>query len=244
VDAGSADQVVHPGAVYLHLGESYLSDDLDHRAGEALVARARPGYLTQPQLRASLSITRVRRVRPLGAGRIHLGEVEVTSQVVGYLRRDELTGQVWDATPLDLPERRTRTTAVWWTLDPAALPAGTAAEVSEARLDAGVHAAEHLSLGLLPVFAPCDRWDIGAASDIRHPETEQITVFVHDQQAGGTGFADRAYAVAESWLGAARDRVLSCGCEAGCPACILSSCGSSRGLDKFTAAEVLALLVG
>ena len=174
---------------------------------------------------------------------MHLGEVEVTSQVVGYLRRDEVTGQVWDATPLDLPERRTRTTAVWWTLPEPALPAGTAAEMSEARLDAGVHAAEHVSLGLLPVFAPCDRWDIGAASDIRHPDTEQITVFVHDQQAGGTGFAERAYAVAEDWIRAARDRVVSCDCDLGCPACILSSCASNRALDKFTAADVLALLL-
>ncbi len=243
VDAGSADQVVHPGAVYLHLGESYLCEELDVETGEALVRPARPGYLTQPQVRASLSIRHERLSRVLGAGRVHLGEVEVTAQVVGYLRRDEVTGQVWDATPLDLPEHRARTTAVWWTLEETALPAGTAAAMSETRLDAGVHAAEHLSLGLLPVFAPCDRWDIGAASDIRHPDTEQITMFVHDQQAGGTGFAERGYAVAEDWIRAARDRVLSCACDLGCPACILSSCASSRALDKLTAADVLSLLL-
>ncbi len=238
VDGASADLVVHPGAVYLHLGESYLCDTLDRELGEAMVRRARPGYVTQPQVETSLSIVAERGSRPLGSGRIHLGEVEVTSRVAEYLRRDEVTGQVWDATPLELPERLTRTVAVWWTLDAATVSDA----LTEARLDAGVHAAEHVCLGLLPAFAPCDRWDIGAVSDIRHPQTERITVFVHDQQAGGTGFAERAYEIADEWLRAARTRVAACSCELGCPACILAVCGSSRPLDKATAGDVLALL--
>ncbi len=203
VDGSSADLVVHPGAVYLHQGESYLCDTLDRELGEALVRRARPGYVTQPQVETSLSIVAERGSRALGSGRIHLGEVDVASRVTEYLRRDEVTGQVWDATPLELPERVTRTVAVWWTLDAAVV----SDELTEARLDAGVHAAEHVCLGLLPAFAPCDRWDIGAVSDIRHPQTEKITVFVHDQQAGGTGFAERAYEVA--------DRVAACGSDPG-----------------------------
>lgn len=242
-DAASADLVVHPGAVYLHLGDSYVCEEVDGGQGEALVRRSRPGYLTSPLLETSLSVAQEHRSRPLGDGRIHLGEVEVTSRVTGYLRRDEVTGQVWDSTPLELPEQRIRTSAVWWTLNPATLPAERFADVSDVRLDAGVHAAEHLCLGLLPVFAPCDRWDVGAVSDVRHPQTEQITVFVHDQQAGGTGFADRAYTVADAWLEAAAARIASCECELGCPACILSVCGSSRALDKSTATALLSLLV-
>ena len=240
VDGSSADLVVHPGAVYLHQGESYLCDTLDRELGEALVRRARPGYVTQPQVETSLSIVAERGSRALGSGHIHLGEVDVASRVTEYLRRDEVTGQVWDATPLELPERVTRTVAVWWTLNSAVV----SEELTEARLDAGVHAAEHVCLGLLPAFAPCDRWDIGAVSDIRHPQTEKITVFVHDQQAGGTGFAERAYEVADRWLQAARIRVTACSCELGCPACILSACGSSRALDKATAGDVLAQLTG
>lgn len=238
VDGASADLVVHPGAVYLHLGETYLCDGFDRDLGEAMVRRARPGYVTQPQVETSLSIVAERGSRRLGSGRVHLGEVDVTSQVTEYLRRDEVTGQVWDATPLELPERVTRSVAVWWTLDPSS----ASDDVTEARLDAGVHAAEHVCFGLIPAFAPCDRWDIGAVSDVRHPQTELITVFVHDQQPGGTGFAERAYEVADEWLRAARSRVVSCDCELGCPACILSVCGSSRPLDKATAGDLLALL--
>jgi DEAD/DEAH box helicase domain-containing protein len=251
VDAFSADLVVHPGAVYLHLGDSYLCEELDRDQREALVRRERPGYLTQPQLETSLRVVGERRSRPLGVGRVHLGEVEVASRVTGYLRRDEVSGQVWDSTPLELGERRLSTTAVWWTLDPAELAgslpsswSGLAEEWSDLRLDAGVHAAEHLCLALLPVFAPCDRYDLGAVSAVRHPQTQQLTVVVHDQQPGGTGFADRAYAVADAWVRAALARVSSCDCELGCPACILSVCGSNRPLDKQVATQLLGLLAG
>jgi DEAD/DEAH box helicase domain-containing protein len=94
--------------------------------------------------------------RPAGAGRVCFGEVAVTSQVTGYLRRDELAGTVWDETPLDLPERTLQTQATWWSVDLAAIPE----ENSLAELAAGLHGAEHAALGLLPIFTQCDRWDI------------------------------------------------------------------------------------
>ncbi len=242
VDAGTADLVVHPGAVYLHLGETYLCEDRDPDDSEAFVRAARPGYLTQPQQQREVTILNARLTRDVGRGRIHLGEVEVTSRVTSYLRRDQFTGQVWDSTPLDLPERRARTSAVWWTVDPSDLPDEMRVG-SPVRLDAGVHAAEHVCLALLPAFAPCDRWDVGAHSDPQHRQTGATTVFVHDQQAGGTGFADRAYAVAEDWLRAAFERVRDCDCELGCPACILTTCGSNRGLDRAGATELLRRLL-
>ncbi len=242
VEESAADLVAHPGAVYLHLGETYLCEEWDDADREILVRSARPGYLTQPQQRGDVTILRERARRPLGSGSVHLGDVQVTSQVTSFLRRDLVTGQVWDSTPLDLPERCFRTTAVWWGLPESELPPELAVG-SQARLDAGVHAAEHLCVGLLPVFAPCDRWDVGAHSDPSHPQTGAVTVFVHDRHAGGTGFADRAFAVAEAWIRASSDRVRSCDCELGCPACILAPCGSSRGLDRSAATSLLQRLL-
>ena len=164
VDAGTADLVVHPGAVYLHLGETYLCEDRDPNDHEA-IRPARPTGLPHPTAAAQRRCDPARAdQRAVGRGRIHVGEVEVTSQVTSYLRRDQFSGQVWDSTPLDLPERRTRTAAVWWTLAETELPDELRAG-SQARLDAGVHAAEHVCLALLPAFAPCDRWDVGSHSD-------------------------------------------------------------------------------
>ena len=242
VDAISADATLHPGAIYLHRGDTYLCEVLDHDGGEALVRAARPGYLTQARVDASVSITRELQSHPLGRGRVGYGEVEVASQVTGYLRRDELTGTVWDETPLELPRRVRRTTATWF-----AIPSALVDEEVDARpLAGGAHAAEHALLGLLPMFAPCDRWDVGGFSDMGASDEDTISIFLHDHQMGGAGFTERGYRRAEEWLRSALIRVESCSCDFGCPACIVSAdCGRvNQSLDKATAASLLRLLVG
>ena len=240
VDPATADRCVHPGAVYLHGGETFLAEELDHDGLEALVRAARPGYLTQPQVNTTTTVLAEQRSRRLGRGTLHYGSVAVTEQVTGYLRRDEVLGTVWDATPLDLPEHRLQTTAAWLTLD--------LAEVEESwsltRLAAGAHAVEHVSLGLLPMHAPCDRWDVRGHSVTSHPDTGRLTVFFYDVQPAGAGFTEQAYAAGEVWLAAASDRVRACGCAQGCPACVVAAdCAATQvGLDKEAAAALLALL--
>ncbi len=242
VEQTAADASVHEGAVYLHQGESFVVDQLDHEHAEALVRADRPGWFTQP---VSVSDVRIRRMctsRPLGAGELHWGEVEVTSQVSGYLRRDQVTLKVWDTTPLDLPARTMKTQSVWWTL-----PMGVVEELglSAVRLGAAAHAAEHTAIGLLPLFAPCDRWDIGGLSTVLHPDTGTCTIFVHDGHPGGAGFARYGFGVAESWLAATLQRLDSCACTEGCPACVVSpKCGNAnQALDKDSARDLMRLWV-
>ena len=176
---------------------------------------------------------------PLGRGRLHHGRIAVSEQVTGYLRRDEVLGTVWDSTPLDLPEHRLQTVATWLTLD--------LAEVDEAlsmtRLAAGAHALEHVCLALLPMHAPCDRWDVHGHSVTSHPDTGRLTVFFYDVQPAGAGFTEQAYRAGPAWLGAALDRVSACRCEAGCPACVVAaSCSATQvGLDKEAATALLRL---
>ena len=144
--------------------------------------------------------------------------------------------------PLDLPPRTLRTTAVWWTVPADAL---TCAGLAAADLPGAAHAAEHCSIGLLPLFATCDRWDIGGVSTALHPDTGQLTVFVYDGHPGGAGFAERGFRAARAWLGATREAIDSCGCEDGCPSCIQSpKCGNQNNpLDKAGAAALLDLLL-
>ncbi len=241
VDAISADSTVHPGAVYLHRGDTYLCEELNHDEGEALVRASRPGYLTQARVNASVSVTRQAQRRPIGRGEAAYGEVEVASQVTGYLRRDELTGTVWDETPLELPRRVHKTTATWFATPSALLDEG----IKAGQLAGGAHAAEHALLGLLPMFAPCDRWDVGGWSNVETSDAGRISIFVHDRQMGGAGFAERGYRRADEWLRSALERVESCSCEFGCPACIVSAdCGRvNQSLDKATAVLLLRLLV-
>lgn len=241
VDRSAADRSVFSGAVYLHRGETWIVEERDPEDDVALVRADTPHYYTQPESSQDVRILKEFESRDFFAGRVHWGEVEISSQVLGYLRRDEVTHTVWDSTPLEMPVRTLRTHGMWWTL-PAELEARLG--WSDKLLGSAAHAAEHTAIGLLPVFAPCDRWDIGGLSTARHPDTGLCTVFVHDGHPGGAGFAEHGFQVAEPWWLATLTRLLGCDCEQGCPACVISpKCGNgNQMLDKARAAELLMAL--
>jgi DEAD/DEAH box helicase domain-containing protein len=242
-DGGSAAGAVHPGAVYLHQGESYLVRDLDLDTAIALVEAKDPGYATYAREVAQVRIVTEDRSEEWNPHcRIACGTVAVTSQVVGYLKRDSRTGQVLGEEPLDLPEHTLTTKAVWWTVTPAGLEDALLAAPD---IPGAAHAAEHASIGLLPLFADCDRWDLGGLSAADHPDTGLATVFVHDGLPGGAGFAERGFAKARDWLTATKEAIRACECRTGCPSCVQSpKCGNgNEPLDKTGAIRLLEVLL-
>lgn len=235
-DAASADAVLHAGAVYLHQGEPWLVDRLDLAERQAWVHAERTGFHTQPRTEHAVHVVSTERragVGPRAGITVHHGRVRVSSRVHAYLKRDDHTGRVLGQYPLDLPERSLATQAVWFTF-PASDVAGG--------LDAALHAAEHVLVAMLGVFAPCDRWDITARSWLQHPDTQAPTILVWDQQPGGAGFANVGFDMAEEWLTATSGRLSECGCEWGCPRCCLSGeCDvPERALDSLGAKLLLA----
>ncbi|MCK8677950.1 DEAD/DEAH box helicase [Streptomyces lichenis] len=242
VDEAASHAAVHEGAVHLHMGRSYLVRRLDLKESVALVEEASPPYSTTARDTTAISVLETDTEVPWGAGRLCYGSVEVTNQVVSFLRRRLITGEVLGETRLDLPPRTLRTRAVWWTVTEDQLDA---ARVNPEQLGGALHAAEHASIGLLPLFATCDRWDIGGVSVPLHPDTLLPTVFVYDGHPGGAGFAERAFHTAREWLTATRDAIASCECEAGCPSCIQSpKCGNgNEPLHKRGAVRLLTELL-
>ncbi|MGH3991277.1 MAG: Zn-binding domain-containing protein, partial [Pseudonocardiaceae bacterium] len=215
--------------------------ELDLDAGVALVHSEEPEWHTSARSTTDICVVSVLEQRRSGGVSVALGEVEVTSQVVGYLRRLP-SGQVLDAVPLDLPAATLRTRAVWYTVSEQLL---AGAGLSPAAWPGALHAAEHAAIGLLPLVATCDRWDIGGVSTALHPDTGEPTVFVHDGHPGGAGFADRGHAALRPWLAATRDAIAACECPAGCPSCVQSpKCGNGNDpLDKTGAITVLDLVL-
>ncbi|MFE0376618.1 DEAD/DEAH box helicase [Streptomyces inhibens] len=242
VDAAAAHTTVHDGAVHLHQGRTYVVQRLDLDDDVALVEEASPPYSTTARDTTAISVLETDTEIPWGDARLCFGSVEVTNQVVSFLRRKLITGEVLGETKLDLPPRTLRTRAVWWTVTEDQLDA---ARVNPEQLGGALHAAEHASIGMLPLFATCDRWDIGGVSVPLHPDTLLPTVFVYDGHPGGAGFAERAFHTAADWLAATRTAIASCECDAGCPSCIQSpKCGNGNDpLHKRGAIRLLGELL-
>ena len=263
VDAGNAPATLHPGAVYLHRGASFVVDELNLAEGLALVHAEEPDWTTSARSVVDVAIveqtsagfanakstavtgTEIESGRPgeqtAGAVTVRLGDVMVTSQVVSYLRRRP-SGEVIETVPLDMPAQTLHTRAVWYTVEEWLL---AEAGLDPARVPGALHAAEHAAIGLLPLFAVCDRWDIGGMSTALHTDTGTPTVFVHDGHPGGAGFAERGYQDVVPWLTATRDAIAGCECPAGCPSCVQSpKCGNGNNpLDKDGAVVVLNIVL-
>lgn len=238
VDASSAHSTVHAGAVYVHQGDTFLVSVLEEAERIAVVEAARPDYSTHARELTDIRVLATHVAVSWGRATLSFGSVEVSSQVVSFLKKRSLSGEVLGEEPLDLPARQLVTTAVWWTLDDGQL---RSSGVDPRDIPGAAHAAEHASIGLLPLFATCDRWDIGGVSTARHEDTGLLTVFVYDGHPGGAGFSERGFEVAAQWLSATRDGITSCGCDEGCPSCVQSpKCGNGNNpLDKAGAVLLL-----
>jgi len=243
VDAGAAHTSVHAGALYLHQGRSFVVESLDLVGHAALVRADNPDWTTSARDITDIEIVSTTSAAAFGPVNVHFGSVQVTNQVVSYQRRRIATGEIIDETELDLPARELRTKAVWYTIEQDALDR-VGLQITD--VPGAAHAAEHAAIGLLPLFATCDRWDIGGVSTALHADTGRPTIFVYDGHAGGAGFAERGHAVLTGWLAATRGAIDACECRTGCPSCVQSpKCGNgNEPLDKRGAVVLLDLVLG
>ncbi|MFL6014320.1 MAG: DEAD/DEAH box helicase [Gaiellaceae bacterium] len=228
---------VHDGAVYLHLGEPYLVRRLDLDGRTALVSPFRGDWYTMAKEETDTAILEERRRERRCGLELCFGAVAVTERVIAYQRRRISTQEAIDLVQLDLPETTFETEAVWYVPTDAQLHGFDAMP----QLLGSLHAAEHSMIALLPLWAMCDRWDIGGLSTNLHRQTGRPTVFVYDGHAGGVGIAERGFGVFEGWVADTARLLERCPCEHGCPSCVQSpKCGNlNEMLDKQGALTLL-----
>ncbi|HLX32255.1 MAG TPA: DEAD/DEAH box helicase [Gaiellaceae bacterium] len=232
-----AYSTVHEGAVYLHLGRQYLVEELDLEARRAIVAPFDGDWYTQAKKETTTAIEEPLRVeRRLGL-ELSFGRVSVTEQVVGYQKKAVADGSTLATLPLELPPTTFDTEAVWFVPRPHQLDGLETMPL----LLSSLHAAEHSLIALLPLWAMCDRWDIGGLSTNLHLDTGAPTVFVYDGHAGGVGIAERGFEQFEGWVADTVTLLEGCPCERGCPSCVQSpKCGNlNEFLDKAGALTLL-----
>jgi DEAD/DEAH box helicase domain-containing protein len=241
VERERACSTVHEGAVYLHLGQSYLVERLDLVAGTALVAPFSGDWYTQAKKDTETAIEEALRAEERCGVELAFGRISVSEHVVAYQKRASRDGAVLETVLLDLPPSSYETEAVWFVPPPSHLE----------RIDrmptlvSALHAAEHALIALLPLWAMCDRWDIGGLSTNVHFQTGAPTVFVYDGHPGGVGITARGFDAFEGWVEDTARLLEGCPCEAGCPSCVQSpKCGNlNELLDKGAALTLLRRMV-
>jgi DEAD/DEAH box helicase domain-containing protein len=242
IDSTTAPARAHPGAIYLHQGESYLVTSLDLEKGHALLHPAKADYYTQPREISDVRIVRSAQHRVMHSTLAYWGIVRVTQQVIGFRRVRQYSEAILGDEPLDMPALTFETRALWWDVPPE-----WGRRVSRRGWDflGGLHALEHAAIGLLPLFAMCDRWDIGGLSTAVHPDTGQPQVFIYDGHPGGVGITEQGFALLGELWDAALETIKNCACDDGCPSCIQSpKCGNNNHpLDKRAAIWILEALL-
>ncbi|MFC1940309.1 DEAD/DEAH box helicase [Chloroflexota bacterium] len=238
VESSVAFFQIHPGAIYLHQGESYQITALDLTGHTAYAEPTRVSYYTQTKEIEDLLIVKPIRNRSCGPVNVYLGEVEVSNTVVGFKKKAQYTDEVIGEETLDLPTQRFPTVALWFDL-----PVEAVARLDKAQLDlaGGLHAAEHAAIAILPLFALCDRNDIGGVSTPVHPDTGRAQIFIYDAYPGGIGIAEKGFDLMEELWQATLRAITECPCQEGCPSCIQSpKCGNNNTpLDKKVAQILL-----
>lgn len=238
VDGARAFHQVHPGAIYLHQGEDFEVSALDIENQIALVGPSTGDFFTQSRATSDIRILSVSSDKLVGQARFFVGRVVVTEKVVAYVRRSVATGEIVALVDLNLPEQVLDTVAFWYTVQDDLI---VHARIEKADLPGALHAAEHAAIGILPLFAMADRWDIGGVSTALSADTGMPTVFIYDGYPGGAGIAERGFAQAGEHLGATLEAVQSCPCASGCPSCVQSpKCGNgNEPLDKVAAIRLM-----
>ncbi|HYI75445.1 MAG TPA: DEAD/DEAH box helicase [Gaiellaceae bacterium] len=237
VERDRAYSTVHEGAVYLHLGEQYLVESLSLEDRVAVVTPARVDWYTQVKKESETTIElSLRSERTLGV-ELHFGSVSVTEQVVAYARKAIRDGATIDVVPLLMPETTFETEAIWFCPEPEQLEGME----EMPKLLGALHAAEHSLIALLPLWAMCDRWDIGGLSTNVHYQTGRPTIFVYDGHAGGVGITERGFDRFGDWVEDTSRLLERCPCASGCPSCVQSpKCGNLNDyLDKEAARLLL-----
>jgi DEAD/DEAH box helicase domain-containing protein len=237
VDAARAHSTIHPGAVYLHMGQAYEVEELDLQNRRALVRTFTGDWYTQPKKESDTYIEQVRDQRSALGVELSFGIVSVTEEVVAFQKKRVADNEILDLLPLELPQQHFVTQALWYELPEPLLREEFPLDV----LQGSIHAAEHGQIAVLPLIAMCDRWDIGGLSTAFHPQTGRPTIFVYDGHPGGVGITRIGFSCFETLVADARRLIDECPCRSGCPSCVQSpKCGNlNEPLNKNGALELM-----
>lgn len=117
VDSASADWMVHPEAVYIHEGQSFVVEELDLTQHLAYLRPSKVDYYTMPLRDSTVSLIDISdNVASQGISKTY-GDLSITTKVIGYQKIEWHTHQRLGNGKVDLPEKVLQTTGYWLTIE-------------------------------------------------------------------------------------------------------------------------------
>ncbi len=245
IDEPGAFQQLHKEAVYIHHGETYFVTDLDLTKKIISVEKEDTDYYTQSITEVKIKVENEELNKRISGSDVYWGDLSVTSITYMFKKIKFGTRDSLGFGALDLPPLQLLTTGMW------ILPHKEAYELVKraGRVPReGLLGISNVLKEVIPLFAMCDRGDVGASVDSSAAHAPGI--YVHDRFPGGLGFALKAYDIIDEILRASLDLINQCNCLGGCPSCVgsplppyshLDPDADTRGLipDKESAKSIL-----
>ena len=238
IDDLRAFRETHPGAIYLHRGETYLVDTLNLKTRTIKVSNVDVDYYTRVRSDKNVDILNIEREKIIGITNVYEGRIKVTDHVTEYeiwrIQANTLISRI----PLDLPPQIFETEGIWFIIPPAVQ---RQVETKLQDFIGGIHAMEHAAISIFPLLVMADRNDLGGLAMPYNPQLASAVVFIYDGIQGGAGLTRQAFEQAEDLLAYTKRIIEECPCESGCPSCVHSpKCGSgNRPMDKAAAISIL-----
>ncbi len=242
IDGFRAFKETHPGAIYLHKGDTFLVDTLDPDTRTVKVSGARVDYYTRVRSHKNTEILDIYEQKKVWDTIAYCGRLKVTDQVTGYEKWRIHAKKKLGIVPLDRPPLMFETEGLWFKI-----PLGIQRQAEEKYFHfmGGIHAIEHAAIGIFPLLVMADRNDLGGISTPFHPQIGGAAVFIYDGVPGGAGLSRHAFKQAKKLLENTLEAISACPCESGCPSCVHSpKCGSgNRPIDKAAARFILEKII-
>jgi len=224
VNRFDSEPILHPEAIYMHLGDTYRVLELDLDKNIARVKREEVDYYTQPLGGTDIHhIDNRLREKPFGSGTVYWGEVTAYFNTGGYEKIHFYSLDAISRHGVELPTMVLETMAFW-----IVPPEEQMEKVRQAGLDAhsGLRGIGYATRMLLPLFMTCDTLDFShTVGSVNSPWN---AIFVYERYPHGLGFTEKAYERLDQILPMVLDNIEKCPCKDGCPCCV------GKPLRQFT----------
>jgi DEAD/DEAH box helicase domain-containing protein len=216
VDKLDAPPIVHPGAIYMHRGDTYRVLDLDLERNVAHVKREEVDYYTQAIGGTDVHhIDHCLREKRFGTGRAYWGEVTAYFRTDLYEKVHFYSLDAISRHGLNLPTFSLDTMAFWLVPSEALMEQVRGAELD---VHSGLRAIGYATRMLLPLFITCDTLDF--SHSIGSVNSPWNAIFVYERYPLGLGFTEKAYELLPTLMPAVLDAIRNCPCDDGCPCCV------------------------